>query len=225
MKQKLFHRVPLKTATALASASVLLVLSGCSRDNQLVVDSGVGITSTLSACPDVAVPDYTGDITLFNPPTSRDASAIDVVATLTNVRSTCDQTGEQIFTSATFDVLARRSDNRGSRTVTLPYFSTVVRAGTAVVAKRIGSVTVTFADGSYRGQASGQASSYVTKAAATLPADIQEQITRKRKSGDIDAAVDPLSRPEVRSALQRTSFELLIGFQLTGDQLEYNATR
>ena len=42
---------------------------------------------------------------------------------------------------------------------------------------------------------------------------------------DPDAAIDPLSIPEVRTALQRTSFELLVGFQLTQEQLRYNATR
>ena len=60
---------------------------------------------------------------------------------------------------------------------------------------------------------------------STLPEDIRDRITRKRKSGDPDAAIDPLSIPEVRQALQRTSFELLVGFQLTADQLQYNATR
>ena len=71
----------------------------------------------------------------------------------------------------------------------------------------------------------GKASAYVDRAAATLPADIQERITRKRKAGDQDAAVDPLSIPEVRVAVQRASFELLVGFQLTQDQLEYNVRR
>ena len=31
--------------------------------------------------------------------------------------------------------------------------------------------------------------------------------------------------PEVRAAVQRASFELLIGFQLTQEQLEYNVRR
>ncbi|MCZ8171294.1 MAG: hypothetical protein O9272_06095, partial [Brevundimonas sp.] len=95
----------------------------------------------------------------------------------------------------------------------------------AVVTKRVGTVTLNFADGQERAQASGTASSYVDKAEASLPADIRELITRKRRAGDADAAVDPLSRPEVRAAVQRASFELLVGFQLTQDQLTFNATR
>ena len=102
---------------------------------------------------------------------------------------------------------------------------TVVQGGTAVVAKRIGNVTVNFADGQTRGTGRGQASAYVDRAAATLPADIMERITRKRKAGDQDAAIDPLSIPEVRAAVARASFELLVGFQLTQDQLEYNVRR
>lgn len=219
-------KLPKKSPIAiLGTALAMLSLSACAEKNQLVVDSGVGVSSTLSACPNVAIPAYTGDVTVFNPPSSRDASAIDVVATLTNVRSTCDESGPEIYATATFDVLGRRSDNRGARTVTLPYFSTIMRGGSTVVAKRLGSVTLNFADGSYRAQAQGTGAGYINKAAATLPEDIRERITRKRKSGDPDAAIDPLSIPEVRSALQRTSFELLVGFQLTGDQLQYNATR
>jgi hypothetical protein len=50
-------------------------------------------------------------------------------------------------------------------------------------------------------------------------------VTRERKPGDPDAAVDPLANPEVRDAVRRASFEVLVGFQLTRDQLAYNATR
>jgi hypothetical protein len=51
------------------------------------------------------------------------------------------------------------------------------------------------------------------------------QITRRRRAGDPDAALDPLADPQVRAAIQRASFEMLIGFQLTQDQLAYNVTR
>jgi len=213
-------RTRLITAVALAAA-----LAGCRGTGDLVVDEGVGITAVRSACPAVGVPDYTGDITLFRTPGVTTADNIDVVAALTNVRPACNDTGEKVFTSATFDVLARRTDTRGARQVTLPYFVTVLRGGSAVVTKRVGSVTLNFADGQERAQASGQASSYVDKAEASLPPEIRELITRKRKAGDADAAVDPLSRPEVKAAVNRATFEMLVGFQLTQDQLTYNATR
>ena len=214
-----------KIVALLGGAAALATVAGCAKDNDIDVSSGVGITSTRSACPAIAVPTYTGDITLFDPATSRDASAIDVVATITNLTPQCNEEGEKVYQLANFDVIATRRDAGPARTVTLPYFSTVVQGGTAVVAKRIGQVTVSFAEGQVRGTGHGQASAYVDRAAATLPADVQERITRKRKAGEEDAAVDPLSIPEVRTAVQRASFELLVGFQLTQDQLEYNVRR
>jgi hypothetical protein len=207
--------------TAIAGLS-LLALAACARTGE--IDATGGITAVRSACPAAAIPAYLGDVTLFNPPQSRDAAAIDVVAGITNLRSTCAD-GEQLYTEATFEVQARRSDASAARQVVLPYFSTVVRGGTSVIAKRVGQVTLDFAPGAYRATATAKAGSYVNKAAATLPADIQKKITSKRKAGDEDAALDPLADPAVKAALQSTSFELLVGFNLTPDQLKYNATR
>jgi len=200
-------------------------LAGCQHAGDIVVQEGVGITALRTVCPAVGIPDYTGDVTLFNPPTARTADAIDVTATMSNVRTTCDDTGEKVYAVANFDVYAQRRDTRGARTVQLPYYTAVVRGGSAVTAKRTGVITLTFADGQARAQASGAGSAYIDKASATLPADIRERITRKRKSGEAEAAVDPLSEPDIRAALDRASFELLVGFQLSNDQLAYNATR
>ena len=63
------------------------------------------------------------------------------------------------------------------------------------------------------------------RSAATLPEATRREITRERKPGDADAALDPMADPAVRAAVQRASFELLVGFQLTDEQLRYNATR
>jgi hypothetical protein len=173
----------------------------------------------------VAVPDGTGDITIFNPASSQDADAIDIVASVTNVRTTCNESGDKIYAQATFDVQARRSDASGSRTVTLPFFNTVVQGGSAVISKRVGQVTIQFADGQQRASAQAQAASYIDKASASLPAEIVQKITKKRKPGDPDAALDPMADPEVRAAVVRSSYEMLLGFQLTEDQLRYNVTR
>ena len=199
-----------------------LALAGCSRRGE--IDPTGGIVAVRSACPVAAIPAQTGDITLFTAPGRTDAGAIDLVANITNLRSTCAES-DQFYTEATFTVNARRSDAGAARQVTLPYFSAVVQAGTNVVAKRLGQVTLNFAAGEYRASAQAKAGSYVNKAAATLPADIQTKITQKRKAGDADAAIDPFAQPDVKAALQRTSFELLVGFNLTQDQLRYNATR
>ncbi len=213
-------RLPFVALVAGAAA-----LAGCKSSGDIVVQEGVGITALRTACPAVGIPDYTGDITLFRSPTERTLAAMDLTATITNVRSTCDDSGAEIYANATFDVYARRTDTSGPRTVTLPYFSTVVRGTSAVVSKRVGTVTLNFAPGQERAQATAQAGAYINRAEATLPEDIREQITRKRKSGDPDAAIDPLSLPEVRAAIDRASFELLVGFQLDQQQLAYNVTR
>ena len=211
----------MKAVSAMGAAA--LVLAGCAGKGE--IDSTGGITAVRSSCPVVGVPAATGDVTLFDPPASRDAAAIDVVAEMTNVRSTCGDQGEQIQTDVTFDVQARRTRTEGARDVTLPYFIVLVRGGSAVVAKRVGRVTVRFEAGQARATARGAATTLVGRAAATLPEDIRRQITRKRKAGDDDAAIDPLSQPEVRAAVLRASFEALVGFQLTNEQLQYNATR
>ncbi|QPC99352.1 MULTISPECIES: hypothetical protein [Qipengyuania] len=202
-----------------------LALAGCARTGDLVIDQGVGISAIRTACPAVGIPDYTGDVTTFRAPGSTTLADLDLVATMTNLRSTCDEGAERVYTEATFDVLARRADTRGARTVTVPFFSTVLRGGTQVVTKRVGQVTLQFADGQERASASGKAGAFVNRAEASLPADIREQITRKRKAGDPDAALDPLADPAVKAAVQRATFELLVGFQLSEAQLRYNATR
>ena len=214
--------VPRYAILFVASAAAVFV-AGCSRDG--TIDSSGGIAVTRTPCPAVAVPSYTGDITLFDPPASRDARAIDIVADLTNLRSRCADSGDDVVATASFDVIGRRSNPSGAREVTLPYFATIVRAGRLVVSKRVGSVTLSFKDGDLRAAVRGNASANVDRAAATLSPEITERINRKRKAGDSDAAIDPIADPEVRAAVAKASFELLIGFQLTSDQLQYNATR
>jgi hypothetical protein len=212
-------------AKVLTVGIIAASVAGCSKDGDLDISSGVGVNVTRSGCPTVAVPDGTGDVTIFNPASSQDANAIDVVASITNIRPNCNEAGEKVYSQAGFDVQARRSNAQGSRTVTLPYFTTVVQGGSAVVAKRVGQVTLQFADGQQRASATAQAASYIDKASASLPTEIVQKITKKRKPGDADAALDPMADPEVRAAVVRSSFEMLIGFQLTEDQLRYNVTR
>lgn len=208
--------LPLALATALA---------GCAKTGEIVVGQGVGITALRTKCPAVGIPDYTGDITLFRQGGQQLATDIDVTANITNLRSTCNDQGEKVYSEASFDVFARRSDTRGARQVSLPYFVTVLRGGSAVVTKQVGTVTIDFADGQERGRGSAKAGSFVNAVDATLPEEIREQITRERKAGDPDAAVDPLTDPAVRAAVQRATFEMLVGFNLTQQQLAYNVTR
>lgn len=212
----------LYTSKAAAAALIALGLLGCAREGDI---QQTGILTSYTACPPVAIVAPAGDVTLFNPAGSTDSNAIDVVAHITNLRGTCDESGEHIVTQATFEVQAQRRDNRGARDVALPYFATVVQGNSNVVAKRVRQVGLHFEDGQYRATTTGAATSHVLRSAATLPEDVRRQITRDRRPGDPDAAIDPMADPAVRAAVERASFEVLIGFELTPDQLRYNATR
>lgn len=201
---------------------LVTLLPACSRQGR--VEQG-GVYTRRSPCPLAAIPAGTGDMTLFSPAGSTDASAIDVSATMTNVRSTCQEGAAEISSTVTFDVVAVRRDAGQARQVVLPYYSAVVQAGTQVVAKRVGYVALNFPAGAIRAQTSGQAFSRVHRSATSLPADVHAILTRERKVGDPQAAIDPLSDPNVRAAVARASFEHLVGFHLTEAQLRYNVTR
>ncbi|WP_347716702.1 hypothetical protein [Sphingomonas sp.] len=210
-----------RTALIVLLASAAL-LGGCSRKGQ-IADGGVYVTR--SACPLVGIVAGTGDVTLFDPVGSTDARAIDVVATMTNVRASCTDDGTTVTSVASFDVVATRRDPTAARQVVLPYFDTVMQGGSDVVAKNISGVALDFAAGSMRAQTRGQSTVRVSKAAATLPAAITRELTRQRKAGEVEAAIDPMSKPEIRAAVAKATFEQLLGFQLTEAQLRYNATR
>ncbi|MFM5894188.1 MAG: hypothetical protein ACKOQM_07135 [Novosphingobium sp.] len=212
--------------TRLISAVALAaLLAGCKSTGDIVVDEGVGISAVRSQCPSVGIPQNTGDVTTFRVPGNTTADNIDVVAAMTNVRSQCNDSGDKVFTNVSFDVQARRSDARGARTVTLPFYVVVLRGGRAVISKRVGQVNLAFTDGQDRVTARASGGAYVDKAEATLPQDIRDRITRKRRAGQEDAAIDPLAQPDVKAAIARATFDVLVGFQLTQDQLTYNATR
>jgi hypothetical protein len=212
-----------KPSKIAVSALMSLLAGGCASVGEF--DESGGITAIRSACPAVAVAAATGDITLFDPPASREAKAIDVEASLTNVRSTCTDAGDDIDTAVTFEVRARRANAGAPRDVTLPFFIAALQGGNAVVAKRIGQVTVHFDAGQVRASGAGTAHTTISRAAATISPEIRKKIMEKRKAGELDAASDPLMRPEIRQAVLRATFEAMLGFQLTDEQLKYNATR
>ena len=213
----------------IAAVAIAAALAGCRSKGDIVIDQGVGITAVRGVCPAVGIPDYTGDVTLFQQGGGQTAQDIDVVAAMTNVRTQCDDGGQNgtgnVRATVSFDVLARRTDARGARQVLLPYYVTVMRGGRAVVSKRIGQLAINFADGQERASTRGQGSAVIDRAEATLPPEIRERITRKRRAGEEDAAIDPLSEPEVKAAVTRATFEVLVGFQLDDAQLAYNVKR
>jgi hypothetical protein len=206
----------------LTTLALVLLATACSREGQ-ITERGIYITRSI--CPQVGIPAATGDITLFSPPNRTDAAALDVSAAITNLRTTCDDTGANVISTVTFDVVATRRDAGEARSVVLPNFTVAMQGGTDIVAKRLGNVGLNFAAGSIRAPTSGQATIQVSRSVATLPPDVRKELTRERKASDPNAAIDPLSDPKIRDAVARATFEHLIGFQLTQEQLRYNATR
>jgi hypothetical protein len=215
------HLVKLRLAALLA----MTLLSACRHAGDITSDNGGGIYAVRSSCPIAGVPAGTGDVTIFNPPSSTDSRAIDVTATITDVRAVCQDVGDDVVSTATFTVVALRRDPGPARQVILPYFDVALRGGGTVAAKQVGQAVVNFAPGDLHGWTRAQATVRVNRGAASLPANVRTILTRPRKAGEAEAAVDPLADPVVRSAVANATFEHLIGFQLTTDQLKYNATR
>jgi hypothetical protein len=209
----------------LAALLAMTLLSACRHPGDVTADNGGGIYAVRSSCPIAGIPAGTGDVTLFNPPNSTDSQAIDVTAAITDLRAVCQDSGDDVVSTATFTVVALRRDPGPARQVILPYFDIALRGGNQVAAKQIGRASIVFGQGDIHGWARVQATVRVNRGAATLPANVRAILTRPRKAGDAEAAIDPLSDPAVRSAVANATFEHLIGFQLTTDQLRYNATR
>jgi hypothetical protein len=202
-----------------------MLLAGCRHAGDVTADNGGGIYAVRSACPIVGIPTGTGDITLFNPEGSTDSGAIDVTASISQLRSYCQQSGSDEVSTVTFNVSGLRRDAGPARQVVLQYFDVALRGGSTVAAKEVGAVALNFPAGSQHASTTARASVRVNLSAASLPANVRAILTRPRKAGEAEAAIDPLAEPGVRAAVANATFEHLVGFQLTQDQLKYNATR
>jgi len=209
----------------LAALTALTLLASCRHAGDITSENGGGIYAVRTTCPVAGIPSGTGDITLFNPAGSTDARAIDVTASMTRLRSYCQDSGADVVSTVTFTVTGLRRDAGPERKVVLPYFDVALRGGATIAAKQIGYVELTFPAGSQHATTRGQASIRVNRASATLPDNVKLILTRQRKAGEADAAIDPMSEPGVRAAVAAATYEHLVGFQITQDQLRYNATR
>ncbi|MFL6732658.1 MAG: hypothetical protein ACJ8EP_09970 [Sphingomicrobium sp.] len=209
----------------LTALLALTMLGACRHTGDLTDDNGGGVYAVRTSCPIAGIPTGTGDVTLFNPPSSTDSAAIDVTATITQLRAHCQEGTSDVVSTVTFTVTALRRDAGAARQVILPYFDVALRGGSTISAKQVGAVALNFPAGSQHAMTRAQASIRVNRSEATLPANVRAILTRPRKAGQADAAVDPLADPAIRTAVANATFEHLVGFQLTQDQLKYNATR
>ncbi len=175
-----------------------------------------------SQCPAVAIPAYAGSITAFDPPQSRNADAIDFTAQLTELQDNCMDGADYLTTDVTYRVTAQRRQAGPARDVYLPIFVAMAQGGNVLVSKQQTGVLLKFAAGSLRAEADGGARARVARAAVTLPADIEDRLTRKRQPDAEDSLIDPMSEPRVKAAVRAATFEVLVGFQLDDPALAYN---
>jgi len=209
----------------LAALAAVTLLSACRHAGDITAENGGGVYAVRSACPIAGVPAGTGDITLFNSPGSTDSRALDLTAAITDVRATCQDAGNDVVSTITFTVVGLRRDPGPARQIVLPYFDVALRGGTQIAAKQLGQAVLNFKAGDLHSWTRVQASVRVNRGAATLPANVRAILTRPRKAGEAEAAVDPMSDPAVAKAVADATFEHLVGFALTQDQIKYNATR
>ena len=209
----------------LAALAALILLSACRHAGDITADNGGGVYAVRSDCPIAGVLAGTGDMTLFNPQNTNDSRAIDVTAAITDLRASCQDVGTDVISTATFTIVGLRREGGSARQVVLPYFNVALRGGQTIAAKQIGQAVLNFRAGDVHSYARVQATVRVNRGAAALPANVREILTRPRKSGEAEAAVDPMSDPAVAKAVAEATFEQLVGFQLTPGQIKYNATR
>ena len=209
----------------LAALAAVVLLSACRHVGDITAENGGGVYAVRSACPIPGIPAGTGDITLFNPPGSTDSRAIDVTAAITDLRATCQDSGNDVVSTATFTIVGLRSSPGPARQVVVPYFNVALRGGSSIAAKQVGQAVLNFPVGNLHSWTRVQATIRVNRGAATLPANVRAILTRPRKAGETEAAIDPMSDPAVQRAVAGATFEQLVGFELTQDQIKYNATR
>ena len=141
----------------------------------------------------------TGDITLFNPPGSTDAAAIDVTAAITDVRATCQDAGNDVVSTATFNVVAPAPRRRAGAAGRAALFRRRA-AGRQQRRRQAGRPGRRSIPGRQpcTPRPRVQATVRVNRGAATLPENVRQILTRPRKAGEAEAAVDPLADPAVR---------------------------
>ena len=85
----------------LVSLIALTALGACRHSGDITSENGGGVYAVRSTCPIAGIPAGTGDITLFNPQGSTDARAIDVTASISQLRATCQTAGSDVVSTVT----------------------------------------------------------------------------------------------------------------------------
>ena len=124
---------------------------------------------------------------MFNPANSIDADAIDVTATITNVRATCEESTATISSRRSRSTWSRRGATPAqARQVVLPYFDVGLQGGHQVVAKRVGRIGLNFAPAACALKRRARRPSACRVRRRRCLRTSERQLTRARKAGDAD---------------------------------------
>ena len=118
------------------------------------------------------------------------------------LRASCTEDATNVVSTASFDVVATRRDAGEARQVTLPYYNVIAKAAATSSPRRSAMSRSTSRPAGARPRPAGKRRAGSTESAAALPEDVRRELTRNRKAGDPDAAVDPLSDPKIRDAVE-----------------------
>jgi hypothetical protein len=188
-----------KMTKILSCMALPLVLSACASSNPLEVRR--------TSCPALSVPKHTGSLTRFSQAGRFDTQDVRLVATIVQLSDTCIENANGVNTAVSFTISAVRPTKGAADSVQLPYFITVVKDGETLIAKQVYGTSLEFADGA----TSGSVRQVVTVKTPEVPLP-----PKPKKNNEIDEFAPP-PKPAV--------YEILVGFQLTNDDVVYNISK
>jgi hypothetical protein len=160
-----------------------------------------------TSCPALAVPKHTGTLTRFQEARGFSSGDVQLVATIAQLDSRCQEDASGAKTAVSFNIVATRPSKGPAEDVQVPYFVTVVKGGETLQAKQVYGASLRFADGA----TSASLSQVVTAATPKVPLP-----PRPKRNNEIDEFAPPPKPAE---------YEILVGFQLSDSEAVYNITK
>ena len=197
-------RVLASSAIALA-ALASLALSGCGTKTERY-------QTAIRDCPTVSVLGNTGTVTKFGPGGPNSGPYL-FRSDISGLRVKCDRERKNVEVEMSFLEVASRNEGVTQSTVEFPFFMAVMYRG-KMIDKKIFTSKFEFAGNENR---KGIVETFKTKLyfkEEGLSAKEQERLRKKRRN-------DPAFSGS-RVDAQLADYEILIGFQLDKDELEYN---
>lgn len=197
-------RVSARSALALA-ALASLALAGCGTKTEKY-------QTAIRDCPTISILGNTGTVTRFD---GRDPSKDPYAfrSDISGLRIKCDRERTRVDVDLSFLEVASRNDGVTQSTVDFPFFMAVLYRG-QMIDKKVYTSSFSFGPDEKRKAVVESLSTTLHFAGSSPSAKEQEKLRKKRRR---DPAADgPRIDPQL------ADYEILIGFQLSKDELEYN---